>query len=200
MKKSFTIGAVSGITALSVAFPLVAQFAGAQEATSAESSSTSGDHAFFHERAPLTQEDVQKMVDRDNALLLHVDGFVSVLKEATQNHRIALEAAADISDEAERNDAVKAANEAMRASMQAYVEANPDIQPGMLPFGKGGHHRPGMKMMKGHMENKLGLTPEEVRAKIESGMTIEEIAEEQGVTLPERPAFGRRPMDEEEQD
>ncbi len=191
MKKSFTLGAVSGISALAIAFPVIAQIAGAQSAPTTAMSARPNlkDRPGFHgERAPLSQEDVQVMIDQDNAFLLNVDAFVAIQKEAIQTHRIALEAAADIEDETERNAAVKAAHEAMRASIEAAVEANPELKTAMMPFGGKGRHGPG-----GHgphdLAEKLGMTEEELKAALESGKTPEEIAEEKGITPPARSAF-----------
>ena len=190
MKKSFTLGAVSGITALAVGFPIAAQFAGAQSSSS--SSTGKKDVIRFEKHSPLSQDDVQEMIDRDNAILLNIDAFVSIYKEAVQNHRIALQAAADIADEGERNDAVRAAHEAMHMEIKAAIEANPDLKEAM-PFammGKGPHG--GAKHMmkvhlRGDLEAKLGMTAEELKAAIESGKSIYEIAAEKGIELPERP-------------
>ena len=195
MKKSFTLGAVSGITALAIGFPLAAQFAGAQEASSGTASSVAGakDGHRWEKRAPLTQDDVDAMVDMDNQILLHIDEMVAIHKEAIQNHRIALQAAADLTDETERNDAVRAANEAMRAEIDAAIDANPELAGlKMGPMGPGGPRGPG-GMGHGHrmgppqdVLDALGMTAEELKAAHESGKTIDEIAEEKGVELPER--------------
>lgn len=194
MKKSFTLGAVSGISALAIAFPVIAQIAGAQSSAATANVKKPGftDRPGFHgARAPLSQEDVLAMIDQHNAFLLNVDAFVAIQKEAIQNHRIALQAAADIEDEAARNEAVKAAHETMRASIEAAVEANPELKSAMMPFGHGGlgKHGKGEKM-RGHLEDKLGMTEDELKAALDAGKTIEEIAEEKGITLPARPAFG----------
>jgi hypothetical protein len=194
MKKSFTLGAVSGISALAIAFPVIAQIAGAQSSASGvdQAKPNFAERPGFHgERAPLSQEDVQAMIDKDNAFLLNVDAFVAIQKETIQAHRIALEAAADIEDEIERNAAVKAAHEAMRASIEAAVEANPELKTAMMPFGHGGPGKHGKgEKMRGHLEDKLGMTEDELKAALDAGKTIEEIAEEKGITLPARPAFG----------
>lgn len=194
MKKSFTLGAVSGISALAIAFPVIAQIAGAQSSASSvdQAKPNFAERPGFHgERAPLSQEDVQAMIDQDNAFLLNVDAFVAIQKETIQAHRIALEAAADIEDETERNAAVKAAHEAMRASIEAAVEANPELKTAMMPFGHGGPGKHGKgEKMRGHLEDKLGMTEDELKAALDAGKTIEEIAEEKGITLPARPAFG----------
>ena len=145
MKKSFTLGAVSGITALAIGFPLAAQFVGAQSAQQASVSSKRMQR--WDKREHLSQDDVEAMVDNDNQILLHIDDFVSIFKEAVQNHRIALQAAADMQDETERNDAVMNAHKAMRDAIKDAIEANPDLQKlHMMPFGPGGKgpHGPGM--------------------------------------------------------
>lgn len=191
MKKSFTLGAVSGITALAIGFPLAAQFAGAEESSS---SAKSTDRAAFHQKAPLSQEDVEAMIEHDNQFLLHIDAFVAIQKEATQNHRIALQAAADIVDETERNDAVKAAHDAMRQEIEEAIEADPELKDlkmmRMGHGGPGGHgkgpHGPGPEKLL----EELGMTPEEFKAALDSGKTIDEIAEERGITLPPRPPRG----------
>jgi hypothetical protein len=194
MKKSFTLGAVSGISALAIAFPVIAQIAGAQSSAAAVSARKPGfaSRPGLHgERAPLSQEDVHAMIEHDNAFLLNVDAFVAIQKEAIQSHRIALEAAADIEDETARNEAVKTAHEAMRATIEAAVEANPELKSAMMPFGHRGPGKHGKgETMRGHLAEKLGMTEDELKAAIESGKTPEEIAEEKGVTLPARPAFG----------
>lgn len=199
MKKSFTLGAVSGISALAIAFPLAAQFASAQSGTSS-SPGNIRDRSAFHARKPLSQDDVQALIDQDNNFLLHADAFLSILKEAVQNHRIALQAAADITDETERNEAVKAAHEAMRTAIAAAVEANPDLQGlKMMPFGTRGPHghaKRGAMPFGPHLAEKLGLTAEELKEALDSGKTIDAIAEEQGVELPTKPRF--RPLRDED--
>jgi len=204
MKKSFAFGAVSGISALAIAFPVIAQIAGAQSSGASIGSTTPNlaDRPGFHgERAPFSQEDVQTMIDQDNAFLLNVDAFVSIQKEAIQNHRIALQTAADIEDETARNVAVKAAHDAMRNSIEAAVEAKPELKTAMMPFGHGRHGKHGKgEMMRGRgpgpekLADKLGLTLDELKSELDGGKTINEIAAEKGIELPARPAFmGGRP-------
>ncbi len=194
MKKSFTLGAVSGITALAMGFPIAAQFAGAQGIGSSSAGAKGGIRS--ERRAPLSQDDVQEMIDHDNQFLLHVDALVAIQKEATQNHRIALQAAADIVDETARNEAVKAANDAMHKEIEDAVEADPELKDLKMPFGKGaprGGHGFGGKGPGGRMGppqellDALGMTAEELKAAIDSGKTIDQIAEEKGVELPARP-------------
>lgn len=208
MNKAFTIGAVSGISALALAFPVIAQIAGAQSSNNASSpSSMYGRMTGFHgERAPLSQEDVRDMIERDNAFLLNVDAFVSVQKAAIQNHRIALEAAADITDEVMRNDAVQSAHAAMRAEIEAAVANNPALKDSMRPLGghgdRGEHGRMhGRGPNPEQLATKLGMTATELRSALEDGKTIKEIAEEKGFELPERKNMrGRRNDDKDEDD
>lgn len=190
MKNKFLLGAVSGVTALAVGFPILAQVAGAQTTTA--SSQPVMEDRWSAERPALDADALQEMIDRDQALLDNVDEMVMALKSATQAHKDALTSALSIADEDARADAVRAANEARRSAMEAAIEANPDLK-GVLPFGPGGRGGHG-GMMRGHGPEKLaetlGLTADELKTQLDAGKTIEEIAAEKGVTLPERPAFG----------
>lgn len=201
MKKSFALGAVSGISALTLAFPLVAQFAGAQDSGApAKTESADDSHAFFrHNMKPdSTQEGIQKRIDHDTAFLANIDAMIAIQKTATQAHKDALTAALAITDDTARAAAVKAADEAQRTSVETAMEANPAFKDAM-PFG-GGMHK--MKMRGGHgpmggdLAEKLGMTQDELKSAIEAGKTIEDIAKEKGIELPARPAFGRMMHDE----
>lgn len=195
MKKSFTLGAVSGITALAIGFPIAAQFAGAQGFGS--SSTGSKGSLRWEKRAPLSQDDVEELIDRDNQILLHIDEFVSIQKEAIQNHRIALQAAADLTDEDARNEAVHAAHEAMQKEIEEAIEESDSLKDlDVRLFGKKGLRGPhgfDGKGPRGRMGppqellDALGMTAEELKAAIDSGKTIDQIAEEKGVELPARP-------------
>jgi hypothetical protein len=189
MKNKFLLGAVSGVTALAVGFPILAQVTSAQ--TAAPSSQPALEDRWSAERPPLDADMVQEMIDRDQALLDNVDEMVTALKSATEAHKAALSAALSISDEDARADAVRSADEARRSAMEAAISANPDLK-GVLPFGPGGHGRGGMMRGPGpeKLAETLGMTADELKAAIDSGKTIEQIAQEKGVTLPERPAFG----------
>ena len=197
MKRPFTLGAVSGIAALALAVPILAQVTGAQtanDATSSTDSSTTPKNMFWN-RPATTEEGIQTMIERDDAFLANADAITTLLKSRTQTHRDALTAAASISDATEREAAVRAANEAFHTSMQEFMEANPDLQGAMhMGFGGKGH---GMMMGKRGqgpemLATKLGLTEEELKTAFDSGKTIEQIAEEKGITLPDRPMMGKR--------
>lgn len=139
MKKAFTAGAISGISALALAIPVLAQVGSAQSPSST-AASTAPSSIFSKMRAPFTQVDVQAMIERDEAFLANIDAAVTLQKSATQTHRDALAAALTITDEIARREAVQAAHEALRATMVAAIEANPDWKAAMH-FGKGkGHH------------------------------------------------------------
>lgn len=186
MNNKFLLGAVSGVTALTVGFPILAQITSAQTATSSASSAM--EERWSPERPPLDADALQEMIDRDQALLDNIDEMVTALKAATEAHKTALTAALSISDEDTRHEAVHAANDARRDAIEAAIEANPDLK-GVLPFGPGGHGG----MRRGHGPEKLaetlGLTVDELKAELDAGKTPEQLAEEKGVTLPERPAF-----------
>ncbi len=190
MKKSFALGAASGITALAIGFPLATQFANAQDTSSSAGSATvATDKPAFKARAPFSQDDVQKLIDRDNQFLLHIDEFVTIQKEAVQNHRIALQAAADITDETERNDAVRTAHDVMRLEIKEAIEANSDLKD--LKVMHYGHGRPGRGPHD--LAEILGMTEEELKAALDSGKTPKEIAAEKGITLPPKPPkWGQR--------
>lgn len=189
MNKTFTFGAVTGITALAVAFPVIAQISSAQTTSSA--SSTTRSAAMARVRTPLTQAQVQTRIDQDAAFLANVDAAVTVQKSATQAHKDALTAAVSMTDDTQRQAAVKAADEAMHTALQSAMTANPSLEAGMhFGFGKGGHHGRGGPG-KGDLAAKLGMTEAELKAALDSGKTIQQIATEKGVTLPTPPQGGR---------
>jgi hypothetical protein len=157
MKKSFLVGAVSGIVAISVALPVIAQFASAQSSSASSTSATATDFMMKHgPRTPLTQAKVQEMADRDAAFLQNIDAMTAALKTAVEARKTALTAAASITDETARNDAVEKAHDDFRTAMEAFIAAHPDIKGAMMPFGgpggphHGGPFMKGMGGMRGH--------------------------------------------------
>ncbi len=190
MKNKFLLGAVSGVTALAVGFPILAQVSSAQDVSGPALESASS-WRWAAERPVLTVDMLQEMIDRDQALLENIDEMVVALKSATQTHKDALTSALSLSDQTARDEAARAANEARRAALEAVIEANPDLK-GLLPFGPGGRGGHG-GMMRGpgpeKMAEVLGLTVDELQTALDSGQTIEQLAEEKGVILPEHPAF-----------
>lgn len=191
MKNKFLLGAVSGITALTAAVPLLAQVTNAQ--TPASTPPTSSDPSLTaHANAPLTADQIKDMVTHDDAFLANIDAAVSVEKTAIQAHRYALASAATITDDTTRQEAVQKANEAYRTAIHDAVSAHPDLKEA-LRFGLMGGHGFGEHGRRGHhgpedLAQKLGMTVDELKSELDSGKTIEEIAQEKGVDLPAPPA------------
>jgi hypothetical protein len=124
MKNKFTLGAISGISALALAIPILAQVSSAQVSDNGQPpSATASPHDFKRSRGPLTQADVQQLIDYDTKLLANVDAIVAIQKNATQERLVALTAAAAITDDAQRQAAVQAAMEAFRANMESAISA-----------------------------------------------------------------------------
>ncbi len=167
MKKNFTLGAVAGISAVALAIPLFAQVAGA-----ASGDGTSLSAVGKSARPAPSQECIQALVAKDDAFLSTVDTMMAAHKQATQTHRNALNAAASITDDTQRDAAVRAANEAFHTSMKDTMDSRKtgakdqmdaiktacgDAMGGRGMFMKGmmgrGHHgkgdRDGMRMMRG---------------------------------------------------
>ncbi len=117
--KPFTIGVAVGMTALTLAVPLIVQVS---SAASGQSSSVGG---MFRKRempAP-SQACVQALAGKDTAMLGTMDAMMAKHKAVMSAHRDALLLAADIQDETQRQAAVKKANEDMRTAMQADRDA-----------------------------------------------------------------------------
>lgn len=203
MKKSFILGATAGATSLAIAVPLLAQLVSAASGTA----TTTAD--VLKTRPVPSQVCVQAMADQDTKFLANVDAMITTQKAATKAHHDALVAAAAITDDTARGEAIKAAQEALRTAMDAAFKAD-DKKAEMEAmktacgdnhfFMMGGHMGgPGMKFevrmdgpMGGKLAEKLGMTEAELKAAIDSGKTIEQIATEKGVTLPPRPEGHRK--------
>lgn len=202
MKKSFLLGATAGATGLALAVPILAQMVSA-------ASSTAGTADILKTRPVPTQACVQAMADQDGKFLASVDAMITAQKAATKAHQNALVAAAAITDDTARAEAIKAAQEAFRTAMEAAFNADDkkaemeamktacgDSHFFMMGAQMGG---PGMKFkmhmdgpMGGKLAEKLGMTEAELKAAIDGGKTIEQIATEKGVTLPARPEGHRK--------
>jgi len=190
MKNKFMLGAVSGIAALTAAVPLLAQVTNAQ--TPADTPSAPDPSLTAQAKAPLTVEQIQQMITHDDAFLANIDAAVTVQKAATQAHRDALASAATITDDTTRQEAVRKANEAYRTAIQDAIAAHPDLKEA-LRFGPMGGHGFGEHGRRGRhgpedLAQKLGMTVDELKSELDSGKTIEEIAQEKGVDLPAPPA------------
>jgi hypothetical protein len=194
MNKKFITGAASGL-AVALAIPAFAQVSGG--VTSSTAAMPSDPPSMMRMQRNFTQEDIQKMIERDDAFLANIDAVIGAQKTATQSHRAALTAAASITDDTERQEAVQKAHEDMRTAMEAFITAHPEIKDmGMMMHfggkgpGRGPGHMRGPKMMK--LSEKFGMTEAELKAAIDGGKTIEQIAEEKGIELPARPGFMRK--------
>lgn len=189
----FTLGAATGVTSLLIAVPLFAQMAGA-----ASSSATT---MTGKTRPVPTQTCVLAMADHETSMLSTIDARTAAHKAAAMAKRDALKAAAALTDDTERMEALKKAQEDFKAAMESTMKTKDETSIAALktacgdsfPMGMGGHMggKEGMKgKMHGKLAEKLGMTVDELKAALESGKTIEQIATEKGVTLPERPMGG----------
>lgn len=192
MKHStFTLGAVTGMTALLLGIPVLAQVTGAQDAPETTTVSSAPATGPWQHRT-LTTEDIQAMIDHDDAFLDNADAIVALHKSATQAHRDALAAALTITDAAERQTAIRAANEAMRTTIQDAIAANPDLKDAMPFGGHGFRHGNAMRGPGPYLSmlaQELGMTEEELQKELDSGKTLQDIATEKGIDLPTAPPF-----------
>ncbi len=206
----FTLGAIAGATSLALAVPMLVQISSA--ATGDQTSS-----AGLKTRpvaTPPSQACVLALVQRDGEFLSTIDAMIAEQKTATQTHKDALTAAAALTDEKARQDAVKKADDALRASMEAARKAQGDPKTQMdalktacgdsMPMmGMGGpmggdfHGGPrggkmGQMMGRGQdmLAQKLGMTADELKTALASGKTIQDIAKEKGITLPAKGEHG----------
>jgi len=192
MKYKFILGIVAGASSLALAAPFFVH------AASSDVSSSS----FVPSQAC-----VQALADSEAARLSSMDSMMELQKSALQAHKNALAAAATIADDTVRKDAVKKANEDFRAAVKAAHDQQPAaVQEAMtavqtacggrgMGFTGGFGQRMGGLMEKfgergpkgAAMAERLGMTEDELKAALESGKTIQEIAQEHGVTLPDNP-------------
>jgi hypothetical protein len=203
MKKKFLLGFATGAATLAVAVPLLAQVSSAADDSSVAS------------KPGMTQACVQALAARDAAVLSGIDAMNAARKAAIQARQTALTAAAALTDEAARKAAVQKANQDFQAAMQAARKSNTAQQTAMdavkTACGRGrglmdddGMGGPGPRgngpmigkgeMRAPHMQGlakKLGMTEDELQAALKSGKTIEQLAQEKGVTLPPPPAGGK---------
>lgn len=132
--KKLLLGLIIGASSLGLAIPLL---------TRASSSAASGDAASRPAFTP-TQACVQAMASRDQAQLSVFDTLQQAQKEALQARKSALTLAATITDDVQRKDAVKKANDDFRTAMQnAMQQVQPSQQSTMDAVqtacgGKGG--------------------------------------------------------------
>lgn len=117
--KPFTIGVAVGMTALTLAIPLLVQVS---SAASGQSSSTGRMFGKREMPAP-SQACVQALAGKHTAMLGTMDAMMAKHKIVMTAHRDALLLAADIQDETQRQAAVKKANDDMHTAMKADREA-----------------------------------------------------------------------------
>ena len=210
---SFTLGAVAGLSAMALAVPFAAQIVGAQT-----TSAPSGERS----RPVPSQACVLALAEQEGTYLSTVDRLIAARKSAMQIHKDALTAASAIADDAQREEAVQKANDDLRAAMEAARKAQGDRKTqmdavkeacgdsafrgfGPMMGGMPGFGGRGMGMQaRGEgrglgprtdvLAEKLGMTEDELQAALESGQTIEQIAESKGITLPARQEKGKGMM------
>lgn len=202
----FTLGALAGMSSLAVAVPLMLQGVSAASTSSASIPS----HVF----TPPTQACLAAQVDLEQARIDNFDTMSAQRKTELQKRHDALATVAAITDDTQRADALKK----LRTDGQAARKAEPTDVPAaittaqaavkaacgntMMPAigdmmgspgsdrGFGGPMHGGKGPMGAQLATKLGMTETDLKAALDSGKTIEQIAEEKGITLPARPAFG----------
>ncbi|MDD4318800.1 MAG: hypothetical protein PHW10_00525 [Candidatus Peribacteraceae bacterium] len=197
--KKFTLGVIAGASSLALAVPLVAQLASAASGVSSNAARTQ----------PIpSQTCVEALADADGTQLSNMDTFFAAHKTALQARKDALTAAATITDDTQRQEAVKKANDDFRTAMESQQDAMASARESVktacgnaggfgMGFGAGsmGMRGNGPDMKGGNFGNgmiaeKLGMTADELKSALDGGKTIQEIAEEKGVTLP-NPGMGR---------
>lgn len=195
MKNKFTLGAIAGITTVVLAVPMLAQMSSAATATTTGGTASSPAAWPSFTRPVPTQQQVKDRAAEDGAFLQNIDAMIAIQKSATQAHEAALTAAASIADDTQRQAAVQKADDDRRTTIQNAIAANPALQSAM-PFGErgfGGRGGPGHGRNPAELAAKLGMTQAELKAALDGGKTIQQIAQEKGVTLPmpHRGGFGR---------
>jgi hypothetical protein len=203
MKKSFTLGAASGMSVLSLAVVLLAQTVGAQSSGGTAEATRMADHP-----TP-SQECVTAMADMHESHLANMDTMHEAHKTMMTAYSEGLRDAAEIADDEARAEAIKKIREDMRTAMEAARpnEENTALRdalkdacgdtmmlmghggPGMMG---GGHMKMKMHNGKGMLAEKLGMTEDELKSALQEGKTIEDLAQEAGVELPPRPEMGKR--------
>ncbi|MDB4978138.1 MAG: hypothetical protein JWM56_324 [Candidatus Peribacteria bacterium] len=179
---------IAGMSTLGLAVPILAQVSNAASTSSLTGTTSSTTVQQFTRPVP-TQAEVQARATQDQAFLDTIDAMVVIQKKAMQVHKDALTAAAGIADDTARQQAVQAANDAMRTTIQNAITANPALKSAMMgDHGFGGGHE-GFGRGPGDLAAKLGMTAAELKTALDSGKTVEQIATEKGITLPARGQF-----------
>ncbi|HVW66687.1 MAG TPA: hypothetical protein VHA78_03055 [Candidatus Peribacteraceae bacterium] len=206
----FMLGAVSGLGAVALAIPVLMQVTSAQ---SVGSSSSSGTTTPATKPIPTTQC-ISALAALEGQQISLMDGQEAARKSALQAHVDALNAAASITDDTARQAAIQKANQDLRTAMKASVQQNQtslqtyrqavqtacgNAMHGEVGGGFNGFmDKPmmgrGSGMNKQNMLNtlatKLGITTAQLQSELQSGKTLQQIAQEHGVTIPTRPQGG----------
>jgi hypothetical protein len=194
---TFRLGIITGMSSVIVAVPFIAQITSAQTASSATASA---------ESIP-SQACVTAMADLEETHLAQFDLMNEQRKEGIQTRITALNNAAAISDDTQRKAALDQMHEDMKTQMGDMKDSIPaEMQTAMdavkaacgdtfkIRFGefKGDHPVFGAFVEKGAgmLADKLGMTEDELKAALESGKTIRDLAEEKGIDLPMSPRGG----------
>jgi len=204
----FTLGAVTGLGAVALAIPVLATVTSAQSIGSSSSASPTA----ANKPVPTTQC-VSAIAALEGQQISLMDSEEAARKSALQAHVDALNAAASITDDATRQAAIQKANQDLKTAMQTAQQKNQStlqtyrqavqtacgtmmhdgsVGGGFVRFmdkpmmGKGS----GMnkQTMLSNLATKLGITSAELQSELQSGKTIQQIAQEHGVTLPTPPA------------
>lgn len=105
----FTIGIITGISSVAIAIPILAQL----------SSAASSSSATVHTKPVPSQACVQALAAKDAAELSTIDSQTAAHKAALQAHEAALTAAAAITDDTQRQAAIKKADADFAAALKA---------------------------------------------------------------------------------
>jgi hypothetical protein len=197
----FRLGIITGMSSLVIAVPVIAQVTSAQSSASADVAG---------EAIP-SQACVAAMADLEEAHLAQFDEMNAQRKQGIQTRITALNSAASITDDTARQEALDQMREDMKTQVESMKDSavSDELQAAMdavkaacgdtfkLRFDafKGEHPMIGKFTEKApaFIAEKLGMTKEELKAALDSGKTIPEIAEEKGVDLP-MPGRGHRVM------
>lgn len=198
----FRLGIITGMSSIIIAVPVISQVAGAQSST-ASTRTTASSHV-----AP-TQACVLAMTTVDELRLKNFDTEMAAHKQQLQTRVSTLKSAAALTDDAAREDALKQMREDMQKSHDTMKDSvNPEIKTAMDAVRKacgdsfmqdhgqkkGPRMMGSMKKDPAFMANKLNMTADELKAALDSGKTIKDLATEKGIDLPDFPRGGRHMM------
>lgn len=189
--KPFTVGIITGMASLAVAVPLLAGVAGAQ----ANKTTTAT-------RPVPSQACAVAMADVEDVRLRTMDQMITVQKEAIQQRATALRAAAALTDDTARAEALQKLHADMRKQKEsreseelttAMDAMHTDCGDAAWGFGMKndmgegrGRGMTGAGTMHNALLEKVGLSEDELQTMLNEGKTLRDIAEEREIELPER--------------